>query len=86
MCFYHRLCGAQQRRTARQISDEMGYKGNSYRLQKAGENAARYTMEQMEECIVCLFELDAALKSSALPDKSILLQAAMGRLMLARQR
>lgn len=79
---YRARCGTESRRTISTIFTEMGYKGNEYRMQKAKENAARYSMAQLEESILCLADLDIALKSSALPDKSILLEAALGRLLL----
>ncbi|MDL2325322.1 DNA polymerase III subunit delta [Ruminococcaceae bacterium OttesenSCG-928-A16] len=78
---YRARCGTDSRRTVSTIFTEMGYKGNNYRMQKAKENAARYSTAQLEECVLCLADLDIALKSSALPDKSILLQAALGNLL-----
>lgn len=77
---YRAKAGAEKGKSATVIFEEMGYKGNSYRMQKAKENAAKYSMQQMEDCVLCLAELDAALKSSPLPDKSILLQTAMAEL------
>lgn len=78
---YRVRCGQKQRKTVQEVFTEMGYKGNSYRLQKAKENAARYTDEQLEASVLSLFELDRALKSSALPDKTILVQSTVAGLM-----
>lgn len=78
---YRVRCGTEQYKSIATIASEMGYRGSDYRLQKAKENAARYTTKQLEKCILCLYELDAKLKSSAMPDKSVLLQAAVADLM-----
>lgn len=77
---YRAKSGTKQGKSAAQIFDDMGYKGNSYRMQKAKENAAKYSMRQMEDSVLCLAELDAALKSSPLSDKTILLQTALAQL------
>ncbi|MFV0414719.1 MAG: DNA polymerase III subunit delta [Oscillospiraceae bacterium] len=78
---YRVRCGTEHRRQVDAVFKEMGYKGNAYRLQKAKENAARYSTAALGECVMCLFELDVALKSSALQEKEILVEAAVGRLM-----
>lgn len=72
--------------TLAEIARDFGYKGSDYRLKKARENAARYPAGRLEEAILLLAELDKALKSSALPDKSLLLQAALARLIQLRAR
>lgn len=77
---YRAKAGSEKNKSAAVIFEEMGYKGNSYRMQKAKENAAKYSMQQMENCVLCLADLDAGLKSSPLSDKSILLQTAMAEL------
>lgn len=74
--------GTEKRLSVAAIFKEMGYTGNEYRLQKAKENAARYATPRLYQCVLCLANLDKALKSSALPDKSILLEAAVGELLL----
>ena len=78
---YRVRCGTAAKRRVGEIFTELGYKGNDYRLKKAGETAARYSLRQLEESVLCLASLDRELKSSALPDKSILLEAAIGNLM-----
>lgn len=83
---YRVRCGLRQHKTVQQIFTELGYKGNSYRLQKAKENVAHYSDEQLEDCIVFLLELDRALKSSALSDKTVLVQSAVAQLMQTRSR
>lgn len=77
---YRAKCGAEKGKSASVIFEEMGYKGNSYRMQKAKENAAKYTMQQMEDSVLCLAKLDADLKSSSLPNKQILLEIALAEL------
>jgi DNA polymerase-3 subunit delta len=67
------------------VTRAFGYTGE-YRLQMARENAARYSTEGLRQAVLCLAELDRQLKSSALSDKSVLLQAAVGGLMLLGQR
>ncbi|NLW79184.1 MAG: DNA polymerase III subunit delta [Ruminococcaceae bacterium] len=62
------------------VMRDFGYRGSDYRLKKARESAARYPAARLEEATLLLAGLDKALKSSALPDKSLLLQAAVGRL------
>ncbi len=59
---------------------DFGYK-SEYRLKKSAEAAQRYTTESLRECIKVLSELDRKLKSSALADKSVLLQTAVAQLM-----
>ncbi|MDL2294885.1 DNA polymerase III subunit delta [Ruminococcaceae bacterium OttesenSCG-928-D13] len=78
--------GVAAKKNVSVIFKEMGYKGNDYRLKKALENARAYTPAGLEGCVRCLAGLDRQLKSSALPDKSILLQAAVGELILLRGR
>lgn len=69
------------RSTLQNVQQDMGYKGNIYRLKKAKENAQRFSTSQLEQSIHCLTQLDEALKSSAVSDKSILLEAAIGELL-----
>ena len=78
---YRVACAAKQRIPVATVFKEMGYKGNPYRLEKAKESAARYTPAQLERSLLCLADLDKALKSSALPDKGVLLEAALGNLL-----
>lgn len=78
---YRVRAAAEQGKSTTVAFEEMGYKGSPYRLQKAKENATKYSMEQLEDAVLCLADLDAALKSSALSDKSILLEAAVGELL-----
>ncbi len=78
---YRVRCGTEQRQTVSAVFRDLGYKGSDYRLQKAKESAARYSTAALEECVLCLAGLDAALKSSALPDKSILLETALAQLL-----
>lgn len=82
---YRVRCGAETGRGVAAVFKQMGYTGNEYRLQKAKENARRYTTSNLEECILALYRLDTALKSSALGEKSILLQAALSQLMMLGQ-
>ncbi|MDL2219276.1 DNA polymerase III subunit delta [Ruminococcaceae bacterium OttesenSCG-928-O06] len=83
---YRVRVGVEAKKPLSTIFKDMGYKGNEYRMQKAKENAARYTTAALQGCILCLAKLDRQLKSSALPDKSLLLQAAVGQLLLLRGR
>lgn len=78
--------GAEQGIPVGRIFTDFGYKGSDWRLQKAKESAARYTTAGLQSCVLCLAELDRRLKSSALPDKAVLLQAAVGELLLIRER
>lgn len=77
---YRARCGTESRRTVNMIFTDMGYKGNDYRMQKAKENAARYSMRQLEQSILCLADLDVELKSSAVADKTVLLETAVAGL------
>lgn len=79
---YRVRAGEKARRATSAIFKEMGYKGNDYRLKKAGENARRYSTRQLEAAVILLAGLDRELKSSALPDKSILLEAAVSQLII----
>lgn len=78
---YRVRVGSEQRLPVAAIFKEMGYKGNDYRLQKAKENAARYTTPQLEACVTLLYRLDTSLKSTAVGDKDLLVCAAVGQLM-----
>ena len=78
---YRVRCGTEQRKTIAEIFKDMGYKGNDYRLKKTKESAAHYTTRQLEECVLMLQRLDSSLKSSAFSDKTVLLEAAVGRLL-----
>ncbi len=69
--------GAEQRKAYDVVFKEMGYIGNSWRLKKAKENAARYRTADIGACVALLARLDAELKRSALQNKGILLQAAV---------
>ena len=77
--------GAEARRGTGEVFKDMGYTGSEYRLQKAKENAARYSTAALEKGVLSLAALDLALKSSALPDKGILVQAAVEELILLRE-
>lgn len=79
---YRAQLGAKSGHSPSQVFKDFGYYGSDWRLQKAKESAAAYTPRHLEECVLCLYRLDRELKSSALPDKSILLQAAVGRLLM----
>lgn len=63
------------------IMQDFEYK-SEYRLQKAKENAARYKTENLKKAMECIVNLDKALKSSAVQEKSVLLVAAIGELMM----
>lgn len=78
---YRVKCAGEEKVSISTAFSELGYKGSEYRLQKAKENGARYSLGQLEDAVLCLGELDGALKSSALPDKSILLEATVGELL-----
>lgn len=78
---YRVRCGAEIGLAPAAVGADLGYTGSPYRLQKAKENAARYTTAELETCLLELGELDAALKSSPLPDKSVLLTTTIARLM-----
>lgn len=73
--------GSENKRPIAAVFKDFGYFGSDYRLKKAKENAAHYSTKALEDCLLCLRDLDLALKSSALPDKSILLQAALSEIM-----
>ncbi len=83
---YRVRCGAEERVSVPVVFEQMGYKGSDYRLQKAKENGARYSVRQLENAVLTLAELDGALKSSALPDKSILLETAVAELLQMGER
>ncbi len=72
--------GERQGRSTADVFSEMGYKGNPWRLQKARDNARRYSDAALRRAVFCLAELDIALKSAALADKSVLLEAAVAEL------
>lgn len=78
---YRVRIGADARQSTQAVFREMGYRGSDYRLKKAGESARRYSPRRLEACILCLAKLDRDLKSSALPDKTVLLQATVGQLL-----
>ena len=82
---YRVRTGQKARRSFSAMAKELGYT-SEYRLQKAGENAARYTANSLRKCILLLAKLDRELKSSALHDKSTLLLAAVGELILLGER
>ncbi len=67
-----------------QVFSQMHYTGSDYRLVKAKENASGYTYTALKQAVCMLTQLDKALKSSALPDKKILLEAAVAELILLR--
>lgn len=76
---------AETRRGVGVVFSDMGYTGNEYRLQKAKENAARYSTPALEAAIGSLAALDRALKSSALAEKSILVEATVAELLALRE-
>lgn len=61
---------------------DFGYRGSDFRLKRSAENAAHYTLAQLESCLSILAELDKGLKSSPV-DKQLLLETALCRLALA---
>jgi DNA polymerase III delta subunit len=68
-----RVCeGVKNGLTLAQIAKDFAYT-NEYRLKKAKENAAKYSMQNLQKAVVCLCELDEKLKSTNLQDKSIFL-------------
>ncbi len=83
---YRTRVGAEANKPAADVFKDMNCTGSPYRLQKARENARRYSTPALRQCILCLAGLDRRLKSSALPDKSILLQAAVGQLLRLGER
>lgn len=76
--------GIEAKKNIGAIFKDMGYKGSDYRLQKARDNAKSYSTPRLQRCVLALARLDRQLKSSALPDKGILLQATVGELLLLR--
>lgn len=78
---YRVRAALESRRTLADVARDFGY-SSEYRVQKAKENSARYTTENLRQCILRLSQLDKELKSSALSDKTPLLQATVGALML----
>ncbi len=77
--------GVQNGKTISTIFKDMGYKGSEYRLQKAKENARSFTQQNLMQAILCLEQLDKQLKSSALPNKNLLLTATIGRILQLRK-
>lgn len=73
---YRVKLGAASHKNIAAVQKDFGYRGSDYRLRKAGENAAHYTLAQLEKILVLLEKLDTALKSSA-ADRTALLQAAL---------
>lgn len=69
--------GERAKKSTELVFKEMGYTGNPYRLQKARENAWCYTDRGVEDAVQYLAKLDMALKSSAISDKTVLLEAAV---------
>lgn len=82
---YRVRIGTQAKRTPAAIAKELGYTSD-YRVQKAGESAGRYTTARLRACVLCLSQLDRELKSSALHDKTVLLQTAVAQLLLFGER
>lgn len=82
---YRVRAGTAAKRTPAAIAKELGY-NNDWRVQKAKESAARYSTPRLRECVLCLARLDRDLKSSALHDKTVLVQAAVAQLLLLGER
>lgn len=78
---YRVRCGEEQRQPLGKVFKEMGYFGSDWRLKKAKDNAARFSTREIESAVLCLQQLDTALKSSALSDKTLLLEATVGQLL-----
>ncbi|MGD9560324.1 MAG: DNA polymerase III subunit delta [Oscillospiraceae bacterium] len=68
-------------KSASQLAADYGYTGSPYRLQKAKQNAAPLSTAELQAAVLLLAKLDVDLKSNPLPDKGMLLQAALGNLM-----
>ena len=82
---YRVRLGAEVGKNTAAVMRDMGYTGSDYRLKKARENAAGYTTRQIEESLLCLAALDRSLKRSALPDKFVLMEAALAELICIRE-
>ncbi len=76
--------GAESRHNIDTVFAHMNYTGNSWRLQKAKENASRYSTTALKQAVSMLMGVDKALKSTALADKKVLVQAAVADLILLR--
>lgn len=79
---YRVKLGAQKKKNYGAVFKDFGYKGSDYRLKRSAETAARYTLDQLENCLQVLLDLDKALKSQPVEDQT-LLETALCRLALA---
>ncbi len=59
---------------------DFGFAGSDWRLQKAAERSRRYSLPALQKAVLALAQLDRQLKSSALTDKSVLLQTTVAQL------
>lgn len=82
---YRVKCGVETGHTYQQVFKEMGYKGSDYRLKKAQQNAAAYTMKNLKKAVELLAGLDLSLKSNP-TDGAVLLQTAVAELLLLKRR
>ncbi len=74
---YRTALAAKAGRKNAQLAKDFGYSGGEWRLQKAAQNARRYTYGNLKRCVLTLHKLDMTLKSSAVSDKGVFLQAAV---------
>lgn len=76
---YRMKLGAGKRKSLPQVASDFGYYGSTGRLRHAAETASRYTMPQLEACLMILADLDQDLKSvRAAPD--IVMEVAVCRM------
>ncbi len=68
------------------VFSDMHYTGSDYRLKKAKDNAKAYTTQALKQAVCMLTKLDKTLKSTAVSNKTIFVQAAVAELFLLRGR
>lgn len=76
---YRVKMGAAEGKGYQKVFADLNYKGNDYRLKRAGQTAAAYSLPQLERAVLLLEDLDLKMKSSPM-DQKILLEAALGSL------
>lgn len=75
--------GEHNGKSTQTVFTELGYRGNPWKLQKARENARRYSDAALAAAVRHLAELDLALRSTALndKDKGVLVEVAVETLL-----
>ena len=76
---YRVKLGQQHKKSYSAVFKDFGYKGSDYRLKRAAQTAAGYSLPQLKACLAILLELDMNLKGQPVSPQ-ILLETALCRL------